>query len=1548
MATFSEYISNLSLTVTGTDSPVAVSEDALTVVSSSYNQVYETSSTSPVRSPDIGLPYLSADDLVAGSTWLIYYQASVGNQSNSVPSTCYLVDVPVATRPSGASDLAGVEVECTGTGTPYAMNGTLLCGMLEYSPDGTKNIEFSFKNLATGGLCSVTGVSLVAIRVDDKLTKSATGGDYWHDAQSSFSTVQTNSTTVASTIHVTNYTPDSTDDFWLIVSGESLDMPISELVTMWVEVDGVQILTPWVKNSADSRDSHCFFLSKKLSLSGGVPHEIRLLGRKQSGTGLASFKRGRITLLKLSSFGSHTYLSLQQPSVTTEYPSRQEIISGTFTPSSSGENVLVIANGAVSHSPGAAAAITGHVTNMTATGELVDFSGFAHPSSTAEVVAMTCGGSEVVNAQQVYSYQLSSQSGFGASNPLVGKTLWPHTLMMLGLSTNPTPGVVMLSASDSIGRDNMLDSPSGTYDGDPISSPMNGYDSIGLANISDSGSASIVYEGVIPVAHPRMWLNDNIGGGWANRLAYLQAHTSGTRWTTLLNYIDRSPAHYALAYKMTGTTSYRDSALARIDTILSNASINMSSSGVTYRETMRTFALTYDWLHDELGSVRKQKMQDYMLGAVFAFMNDKHPDAAAVTHTGGDPSPNGWDKGNNFYVAYTMMCAYAAIALYHEQPLDWGWPPGSSTRRQFILPRHHTQGGPLFTDLYEYTIDRIDQATDPSNPVWTRQGFGSFIGGGWIEGSEYGRGVGRAMMETLLMLRNAAGQPYFDNFGFASDIVQYMYYETQPGSTAQICLGEATINEYITVHTYNRLEMLFCVGGLLGTQVGKWGQYWLDNIFTDETSANAHDFTDREMLMYCEDFAEENAYLSLGLGWFSIGNGFLNSRNVWSSTGTSATISAVHFAQGHQHNDQGHIQIFKGGPGGRLGGWLLGEPQGLATGGISGDPWHTKFHNTYLWVPSNYPGGWMQATGIQLRREPGFENAVNAEITRHKIDSDYVYGSVDMNNSYWSLLSPADQESSIGDPITDVAQREFFHHHATNFVVSYDRMRVISPFTTDGGEFHAHWHYAADPVANGTDTVEIRTSSGVMFRKYVIHDGVSPTYSDLNSPPGFTVQCFREVITLPLATSLESVFKKYGRLCTTFEVGETTQSAPTTTRAIKYQSALGFDQTSMEGVSIQATPFVHVVFSAEEDGSTPNHALAPVGISYYVVKGGSSDKHYVHNLVPNQYYHVTETDLNGTYFRYDFTPTTSSTLRANDAGVLEFAALDIGSQVDFLVIGSESINTGNISETPARTVSWLSDGSDDELAVTDTGVMVYDGVQVTPTIIVDSYEYITNDKISDAGYRIGDFLKSDILTMTDGGSLSYTPPFVPPPAYTEKKIFRGNVAFYPNGDRGLAYFTVEPSDSNYSDVLADEDDNTFIKTWPTIAGIITISHAIVSVELDDPAGFNGTIRTIKFKARIRSSDIGGVGNPGLLIQLNKDSASGELVAISYIEVPSVTTAQVVEIESTPIPVSITTDNMARCVLTARPAASVYSETYSMEISSMWVETTGSGSEKVIK
>jgi hypothetical protein len=718
--------------------------------------------------------------------------------------------------------------------------------------------------------------------------------------------------------------------------------------------------------------------------------------------------------------------------------------------------------------------------------------------------------------------------------------------------------------------------------------------------------------GGIPAGHPRLSL---INGRLEELRALACYDNQGNRISNctpsnfaniFFDFVDNQPNraeawHFALAYMISGNTSYANQAISKMDATVAcgyQCVANANNTFLYMRDFMRDVCLVYDWCYDRLTATQRANYINYMNTILFLTWNSI-PESNNIYDTLDWATNNG---RNNYFYNYLLGTTYVALATYGENPGTF--TVGGQQHQLFMLMNARDINSDRYTDVYDFLMAKFNEQMFP-----IMDSLGQ--GGGWLEGENYGRAMKRHIFEAFLLLKETAGIDYFNDpsHPFARQSVRYQFHTMQPGGGVLYPGGDASQEPTLTVNPYDRHMMLLAAEGLKGTVESQYAQYWLNH--ENRQMGGIPIMIPVDFFLAQPDLPERN-YTELPPRYFAEGINWVNSRSAWGSDAVSVSFTCTDRIEGHQHSDQNHFVIYTGPASPTVNGWMLTDVQPYA----SGLPRSSDFHNTIL------------VNNTSQRFGSGTGDMVRSEVDR----PGYVYALGDASDAYWTNPGPY----SHGDEkLTDVFQRELVHI-LPGYVVSFDRVSLTNKFASAEVKTLFHYPYSKPALSGG---VWVATSgSNRLFHQILTPQAPTLNWVDENTVSSERIETWRMEMRDPATKP------NYQFLNVFFATRSTTSSMPVTQRVTSTDG-------NMVGAVIKDPAQEHVVmFSSDPQG------LPPAGNIIYQVGSATNSLQMLFDLLPGAGYSIDVAAVDG---GHRVTVAQGGPRVASDAGSLVFTLEEI-------------------------------------------------------------------------------------------------------------------------------------------------------------------------------------------------------------------------------------------------------------------------------------------------
>jgi len=544
----------------------------------------------------------------------------------------------------------------------------------------------------------------------------------------------------------------------------------------------------------------------------------------------------------------------------------------------------------------------------------------------------------------------------------------------------------------------------------------------------------------------------------------------------------------ALAYQMTGDTSYSNRLLALVDEMLRAETDpdNMPPIGrgplvpdnyYATRHLCPVLAIIYDWCYDQLGATRR--------GAMLSLMNAYYNELRDSAYQRNDRADG------NYFVGHLFGTAMMGYASHGDNPkaqemIDWARIRFDGTTSPLIDAEHSPED--FFAQLFE----------GGTRPQFAREYNGRnitaapFKGGFDFQGWAYGSASYNMIIDYMLTVRTATGEDLIAaRMPWFSQIFRGLKHGLMPNRFEMDPTGDYGGNYGAVIFHSLPLRIAYA---LVGTPDGPGAQNFVSNEIA--RTSPLPDFPDDiYQLVYhpteWEDFyfsdttrpSTEQTFSPFYSGFAPVypqggaTNGALPYFIMRSDWGPNATWASIHqgatWYDDHQHFDAGTLLIKHAndyvlidasnwkGDAGSIG--IIGSSQNSQyNAGAAANTLYFDDYGDYQ-LPNSDPvfcggqGGW------------GRDEVVAAEQT-----DDYTYIRSDLSTAY-----------DHGADTTDTAPRslEYFYRsfaylRPANLFVVFDQTRA-RPSANPRGEYRKHlrWHFPNRPTVSGsTLTMEQRAS----------------------------------------------------------------------------------------------------------------------------------------------------------------------------------------------------------------------------------------------------------------------------------------------------------------------------------------------------------------------------------------------------------------------------------------------------------------------------------------
>lgn len=1460
MAEYTFKLATVSPTITYAPTPVVdVGSNSLEcLVSKQTSPQHEnlTGGTYEYSSQVPGLPWISSVDLNTAPLWLVFASASYGGGPLQFGGAA-VCDIGLMSNRGGANPPNSDRVYLGGEGsgilgiTPESSRSNIIAGCFLWTPDGT-DLEFRMRTpTGTPRTTFYSGMSITCLPVDIAPTNNKRlhyfppGGDLFGNQMvlTGATPIVVPSGTAFAPILTVNQTLTAGNYF--VVASMHGDTAVNNALQMQFLIDGTVQMVPVNRMINDVRDDIPFFYSSVHSFTAGN-HLFELQGGHVSGASSKTFRSARIWMINLNNFERWSHVGEYAPLAfgNIQFPNWNTAtdIQTSITPfSTSGEFLLSVGTSIVDRTlqSGSMSRILNASTGLPA----------HEHSAVAQVVpggndvcCLANIGCELANTQTTYQLQHCGSQGLPASDIDVRC----RDLTVIGLTKKPgaAPPSVSIIINDSCTSSEFQSTPTSEIGAKTVLDSCSTADFLNFVGGSPVG---------IPNTHPRLFLtpayltilrnqagyddNGNIIGppspDYVEFLSDLNTASPSifSLWPHVLKWkITQAPADLATARSKIATAFNTD-----VGFLGGTTSGALQNSGLTSGRWVRQACLFYDWLYSELTPAEKTMMQEYIMGIVYATLNNSGKGTPQVIYNPLDETWSQNDPSNNYFANFHHNSVYAGVTLYHDvwpnnTSPSFAWPnPGSGQNvRAFWLPYKKGQaGGATYTDVWQYAKDRTNNL---ALPVWDKDIPGGIVGGGWHEGGWY-RPMW-AVMECFRVMEMVAGYVPTTTMIDFRDYAEYIFRSTMPRHKRQPETGDsgnASKRKY--VGPQDRILMLHLAQKYRNETLGQYAKFWTKNI---NTSCNFPDQTDRQWdgfdFLLVDDTISQSDYRGvIPKYWYSPCNGMVISKRGWDDDSSLAIISSLDRIQIHGHASQNEIMVFTGRTTGDDDGWMLGPRCAYGSSGENQQgSWESKQHCTY------------ELGGFQQRASKTQANPVPEDIlpsghidkTSH-IEDLYVYAQGNASDAYRQGVTGFSQSGHPLDSINDVFLREFVDLPSLGITVIYDRIRLRQN-TPRGNPVTqtvvGHFHYPKPQPTVVGEVATLAIGTAKLYRKHLLPTNLAATTTWLDeATEGVNAHSFDEVINFP-------VVNRYVRYMAAVEME--TNASPGVSPIFPWDSG----QLWYEGATIdKGGTRYHVGFAINETGAEPANPFM-----YFVTKQNNNDRHIITGLAPLQRYFLTEDvdPIEPTRRRYTATKGQIG-VQSDEAGVLTFTPAMLPDQTTAFI----QVNDGCTEvDGPSRVVA------DQFITVVDSCTNVENRLLSSESVatihVNDSCNTadtpILVGSIGSVGGAVFDSCGSRETLIMVADTIPTTPVF----AWKEKIIKVNSSPMFPAADRSSSFFGDEPSSGSLFDKLADPNDATFVYTFGAQA-----TNAYMDFGLTPPGDFVGGIKLIQPVIRILSCEL---------------------------------------------------------------------------------------------
>jgi hypothetical protein len=403
---------------------------------------------------------------------------------------------------------------------------------------------------------------------------------------------------------------------------------------------------------------------------------------------------------------------------------------------------------------------------------------------------------------------------------------------------------------------------------------------------------------VYPTTHPKVFLSNtqtltclqgllSANGAAASRFkSFVDSEVAGGVNTyTQFGYDDW---HSALLYRLTGTASYGDFAVQRVEKMIAAEEAEIAAgnaagiSGDSYLyvgPTITNVALVYDWCYERLTASQRTRWINYMNQAVYNVWNP-----GSATWGGVSQQWSGWatdDPYNNYHYSFLKATMMAGLATYSTS--------GSENTRasEWITMFRTTQ---LANDLIPKFNANIPQ-------------------GGSLEGTSYGTSL-RELFTLFDWWERTTGERIAPLTTHTQGTASWMLHAVVPSTSNVMSMGDQSRDTLAPFFDYHRELLLNLIALYPGERISAAAKLMLDS---SSLTTMAYRFMSYADFIYQPPTLVSTNLTDLSTAWYGAGVGQLMMRGAWGDqNATYALFSCGLQWESHQHYDQGAFQIFRG------------------------------------------------------------------------------------------------------------------------------------------------------------------------------------------------------------------------------------------------------------------------------------------------------------------------------------------------------------------------------------------------------------------------------------------------------------------------------------------------------------------------------------------------------------------------------------------------------------------------------------------------------------
>ena len=402
---------------------------------------------------------------------------------------------------------------------------------------------------------------------------------------------------------------------------------------------------------------------------------------------------------------------------------------------------------------------------------------------------------------------------------------------------------------------------------------------------------------------------------------------------------------------------------------------------------------------------------------------------------------SGWglkDPGNNYHISFLLGTASSAVALGSV---------GHSHAAKYLDMAHKG-----IDEELAYVAARC-------------------VGGGWIEGTNYGEGSKGRLADYLSIMAAATGRNAFRESTFFTAMLLYAHHQLQPGNQFLFPAGDMARESNMTANPYSRQYVQATVFWLPDSDARRLGAWYLEHVTPNYSTGFNHPTALWRDVVY-KIAVPARAQSTLPLSFLAKGDDFMALRSGWDGHATALMVSGgSQLDQSHGHLDTGGFTLWRDG-------WQAVDSV-------------TYSHSGLLW-------------------DPGAHNAIHVDGARRVAVSPrgVVHFADDGRIGYVQIDATALYSDGRAPLMTEVTREIVYLRPST--VVVYDRVVPARPETG----FNWRMHFAARPAVSG-QTVTARNEGGAITVALLVGDApvVRPDTDLVSDPEGS--RAFRVQATSP-------------------------------------------------------------------------------------------------------------------------------------------------------------------------------------------------------------------------------------------------------------------------------------------------------------------------------------------------------------------------------------------------------------------------------------------------